>query len=189
MFPPSKAYIGPDRLFTRYFIRKRTVVNVVGLVRQPGWEQEGWTIPAEISDFLDLYKEFHPDVHTIIKAVPPHLLFKWALRDREPLASWISGRVTVLGDAAHPMLPFLGQGAAMAIEDGMVVGGCFGKAESVDEALTLYERARKERANGVQIQSRQQAAMYQGSAHENYHPGRNAEGRGLFSYNPATVPI
>jgi salicylate hydroxylase len=164
-------------------------VNVVGLVRQPGWEEEGWTIPAEVSEFLDLYKEFHPDVHEIIEAIAPGTLFKWALRDRSPLDNWIKGRVSVLGDAAHPMLPFLGQGAAMAIEDGMVLGRAFNEADSVEDALHLYENARKERANGVQIQSREQADLYQGSAHRNYHPGRNAEGRGLFTYNPVTVPL
>ncbi len=189
MEPPSCAYIGPDRLFTRYFIRKGTVVNVVALARQPGWEEEGWTIHAEIDEFLDLYHDFHPYVHTIIKEIPPELLFKWALRDREPLQEWVKGRVTVLGDAAHPMTPFLGQGAVMAIEDGMVLGRCFDKADNVEDALALYEGARKERANSVQIQSREQAAAYQGTALENYNPGRNAEGRGLFEYNPVTVPI
>ena len=189
MMPPSKAYIGPDRLFTRYYIRKRTEVNVVALGRQPGWEEEGWTIPAEKSELHDLYREFHDDVHTIIDAIPDGHLYKWALRDRSPRERWTKGRVVMLGDAAHPMTPFLGQGAAMAIEDGLVLGRCFAAAESVEEALRRYEIARKDRANGVQLQSRQQAELYQGSAHKNYHPGRNAEGRGLFNYNPATVPV
>ena len=189
MAPPSCAYIGPDRLFTRYFIRKGDIVNVVALARQPGWEEEGWTIHAEISEFLDLYHDFHPDVKEIIKVLPPELLFKWALRDRAPLSDWTNGRVTVLGDAAHPMTPFLGQGAVMAIEDGMVVGRCFHEASNIGEALALYEGSRKERANGVQLQSRAQAASYQGSALKNFNAGRNAEGRGLFEYNPVTVPL
>jgi len=186
---PSKAFRGPDRILTRYLIRKRTLVNVVGLCRQPGWEEEGWTIHTPISDMLELYKEFHPIVLSIIKKLPPKLLFKWALRDRDPLQTWTEGRVSVLGDAAHPMTPFLGQGAVMAIEDGMLLGRSFDLASSPEEALALYEGARKERANGVQMQSREQSRLYNGRLLENFDPPSNAEGRGLFEYNPVTVPI
>lgn len=186
---PSKAYRGPDRSFTRYLLRKRTVVNVVGLCRQPGWEEEGWTIHTPLSDMLDLYKDFHPHVLSIINKLPPELLFKWALRERDPLPVWTRGRVSVLGDAAHPMTPFLGQGAVMAIEDAMVLGRCFDAASSPVDALQVYESARKERANGVQLQTREQQHRYNGRLLEHYDPSKNAEGRGLFEYNPVTVPL
>ena len=97
----------------------------------------------------------------MIKSIEPKALFKWGLRDREPLQQWTVGRVSMLGDAAHPMLPFLGQGAVMAIEDGMVLGRCFAMA-AVPEALWLYETARKQRANAAQIRTRDRARALQG---------------------------
>ena len=125
----------------------------------------------------------------MIESIEPDSLFKWGLRDREPLAQWTVGRISALGDAAHPMSPFLGQGAAMAIEDGMVLGRCFAKAGTPKEALELYERARKQRANGVQLASREQVKLQQGSSLHDFTPGRLAPDRGPFDYNPVTVPI
>ena len=87
------------------------------------------------------------------------------------------------------MTPFLGQGACMAIEDGMVLGRAFAAASTVDEALRLYEMARKERANGVQLASRRQADEIQGVTTKGANPGKDALERGLYSYNPVTVPF
>ena len=105
----------------------------------------------------------HPSVLEMIGAIQPETLFKWGLRDRDPLEQWTLGRVSTLGDAAHPTSPFLGQGAVMAIEDGMVLGRCFAKATSPEDALLRYERARKHRANTVQIHSRERANALQSS--------------------------
>jgi salicylate hydroxylase len=116
-------------------------------------------------------------------------LFKWGLRDREPLQHYSKGRVTMLGDAAHPMTPFLGQGACIAIEDAMVLGRAFAAAAIFEEAFAIYENARKARANGVQLASRQQAEEVQGATERGPNPGAGAEVRGLYSYNPVTVPL
>jgi salicylate hydroxylase len=186
---PRCMYLGPGRQFLHYLLRNGTVMNIVAHTRQPRWQDEGWQIRAEIQEFLDLYKDFHPDVPHMIQSIEPDSLFKWGLRDREPLAQWTIGRISALGDAAHPMSPFLGQGAAMAIEDGMVLGRCFAKAGTPEEALVLYECARKQRANGVQLASWEQAKLQQGSSLEDFTPGRPAHDRGLFDYNPVTVPI
>ena len=182
-------YIGPGRLFLHYPLRKDRLMNVVAIARQPQWQEEGWTIPATIDELLELYADFHPSVLAMIKAIEPEALFKWGLRDREPLQQWTIGRVTALGDAAHPTSPFLGQGAVMAIEDGTVLGRCFAKAATVEEALQRYEAARKERANSVQLQSRERANALQGSGREQPGPGRNADELGLFGYDPALTPI
>ena len=187
---PSRCLsIGPGRMFLHYLLRKDSVMNIVANARQPRWEAEGWAIRAEVSELLELYGDFHPQVLRMIESIELDGLFKWGLRDREPLSQWTIGRVSTLGDAAHPMSPFLGQGAVMAIEDGMVLGRCFAKASTAEEALALYERARRQRANTVQLESREQANALQGSHLEHFNPGRNAEERGLFDYNPATVPI
>ena len=146
-------------------------------------------IPATIDECFDLYSDFHPDALDLINAVAPGTLFKWGLRDREPLQQYTKGRVTMLGDAAHPMTPFLGQGACLAIEDAMVLGRAFAAAGTFEEAFGIYENARKERANGVQLASRQQADEVQGATERGPNPGTGAEMRGLYSYNPVTAPL
>jgi salicylate hydroxylase len=180
-------YVGPDRMFLCYFVHGTDFMNVVAHARQPGWEEEGWSIQAETEDFLSLYSDFNERVHAVIKAIPPENLFKWALRDRPTRDQWTVGRVTLLGDAAHPMLPFLGQGGNMAMEDGVVIGRCFEVAATVEEAFTRYEVARKERANGVQQMSRNRAEELMRFADEGaIEAGR----RGVKAlYDPATVPV
>jgi len=155
----------------------------------PRWEQEGWAITAKVGELLELYQDFHPSVLEMIGAIQPETLFKWGLRDRDPLEQWTRGRVSTLGDAAHPTSPFLGQGAVMAIEDGMVLGRCFAQATSPEDALLRYERARKHRANTVQIQSRERADALQSSNLQHLGPGRSADDLGLFGYDPTSVPI
>ena len=185
---PRCMHIGPGRVFVHYPLRKNSILNIVGNARQPRWEDEGWAILAEISELVELYCDFHPQVLQMIKSVEPKALFKWGLRDRDPLQQWTVGRVSMLGDAAHPMLPFLGQGAVMAIEDGMVLGRCFAKAAAPEEALRLYEGARKQRANAAQIRTRERARALQG-LDSDPNPGRDAEDLGMFDYDPTTVPI
>jgi salicylate hydroxylase len=101
------------------------------------------------------------------------------LRDREPLHRYSKGRVTMLGDAAHPMTPFLGQGACIAIEDALVLGRAFIASKTFSEAFAIYEGTRKERANGVQLASRQQADEIQGVTKRGANPGANADDRGF----------
>ena len=118
------------------------------------------------------------------------LLFKWALHAREPLGTWIAGSVTLLGDAAHGMLPFMGQGAATAMEDGMVLARClmdFPKAE----ALQRYETARLERTTMVQTQSRLLGLQFQGKDPESFGKGPilNEDTLGLFAYDAVNCPI
>ena len=182
-------YIGPGRVFVHFSLRKNSMVNIVANARQPRWEDEGWTIPAEPSELRALYADFHSNVLELIDAIAPGTLFKWGLRVREPLAQWTRGRVSTLGDAAHPMLPFLGQGAVMAIEDGMVLGRCFAAAATPEEALRLYESVRKNRANAVHVHSRERARAMQGWDSGRVDPGRDAEDIGMFAYDPTTVPI
>lgn len=186
-------YVGPDRLFLHYALRNDSLMNMIAIARQCEWQEEGWTTRAAISELSTLYHDFHPKVLNIIETIEPDALFKWGLHDRQPLPQWTVGRVSMLGDAAHPMSPFLGQGASMAIEDGAILGRCFAEACSTDEALMLYESARKKRANAAQFQSRERAKALQGTFVDNFDAARNAEDIGmfdnLFAYNPATVAL
>jgi len=175
----------------QYYIRRDELLNVIGISREPKWQAEGWAIPAENGEFADLYSDFHPFVREIIGKIPPGNLFKWGLRDRDPMAHWVKGRIATLGDAAHPMTPFLGQGACMAIEDALVLARCFDKYDDVQSALGKYEMARRSRGNGVQLASREQALALQGEVTEGekLSAGKGPVARGLFEYNPVTVSI
>jgi salicylate hydroxylase len=179
-------YLGPERMFLTYHVRGTAFLNVVAHSRQLGWAEEGWSIPATNTEVLELYSEFCEPVHHVIEAIPPENLFKWALRDRSPSPQWVRGRAALLGDAAHPMLPFLGQGGNQAMEDGTVLGRCFAAADDIDDALARYEAVRKERGNGVQLASRAKAAQQMNFA----DPGEIVFGKSLaVDYDPGTIPV
>lgn len=187
---PSATTLGPGRIFTRYFVRHRAFVNFVGIARTDQWKEEGWSIPATVEEMLSVYGDFHAHAQGIIKATPPGKLFKWALFDRDPLPQWTVGRVTLLGDAAHPMLPFLGMGAAMGLEDGAMLGRAFAVSANVDEALVRYEAARKERTKMVLLNSRKQGQIYQSDDPTSMRGSTSGELRlGLFDYNVKTATI
>jgi salicylate hydroxylase len=186
---PFAMFVGVNRVLLHYPLRHRSVMNVLGVSRQPAWQEEGWRIPATVEEFASLYAGLYPDALELIRRISPGSLFKWGLRDREPLQQYTKGRIAMLGDAAHPMSPFLGQGACMAIEDAVILGRAFAAAARSEEAFTIYDAARKERANGVQLASRQQADEIQGVTKRGANPGSNADDRGLYLYNPVTVPL
>jgi len=186
---PYAMFVGLNRALLHYPLRHRTVMNVIGMAREPSWQEEGWAIPATIDEFTKLFADFHRDALDLMHAISPGTLFKWGLRDREPLQHYTKGRVTMLGDAAHPMTPFLGQGACVAIEDAMVLGRAFAAASTFEQAFGTYENTRKERANGVQLASREQANEIQGVTKRGPNPGATADDRGLYLYNPVTVPL
>ena len=183
-------WIGEKRLFMRYPIRDWELVNYAAFVNIEGWQEEGWAIPSTREELLGHYADAEPRLKAMIEATPPELLFKWALHAREPLESWIAGSVTLLGDAAHGMLPFMGQGAATAMEDGMVLARCltqFAKAE----ALRRYETARRERTTMVQTQSRLLGLQFQGKDPESFGKGpiQNEDTLGLFAYDAVNCPV
>jgi salicylate hydroxylase len=186
---PYALYVGAGRSLIHYPLRDQTVMNVLGNAQAPQWQAEGWSIPATADEFLRLFHDFPEPVRELIAAIPEPALFKWGLRDREPLPVWTRGRVTMLGDAAHPMTPYLGQGACMAIEDGLILGRAFAASDSLAEAFSRYEAARRDRANGVQLAARYQGTQHHGSTGSGPSSGKTAVTLGLFSYNPVTEPV
>ncbi len=148
-------------------------------------------VGSRLEDVLERFGEYNAPVRELIAATPPENLFKWGLFDRNVRERWSEGAVTLLGDAAHPMLPFLGQGAAMGIEDAMLLARAFDAAGSVDEALRRYVEARQSRTTWVMQQSRETARTYHSGRSENFQPGRHvsAESLGIMTYNPAAVPV
>ena len=174
----------------RYPVRGGTLINYAAFVELAGWEEESWSTRSTIDELLEHFREWDPVVSAIIAATPADQLYKWALHARSPLDSWIAGKVTLLGDAAHAMLPFMGQGAATAMEDGLVLARCLA-AFAPDAALRRYEKARLDRTSMVQTQSRLLGLRFQGKDPESLGKGpiRNEETLGLFEYDAARVPL
>ncbi|MFO0336073.1 MAG: FAD-dependent monooxygenase [Pseudomonadota bacterium] len=189
---PSCLYVGPHRMFARYLVRGGELVNFVAAVREPRWRLESWSARGDPAEVLAAFAGFHAPVRAILGAVPPDSLHKWALYSREPLLQWVAGRVGLLGDAAHPMLPFMGQGAVMAIEDAMVLARAFA-AEPDDPAAALarYQRARLERATLVQRQSAARGLALLAADPDDYgrRPTVNEDTLGLFEYDATAVAV
>jgi 2-polyprenyl-6-methoxyphenol hydroxylase-like FAD-dependent oxidoreductase len=144
----SQIWMGPGKHFVHYFVSARRLVNFVCLIERDAWTKESWTEPGEVADALAAYDGWHPQVRSIISSVEE--TFVWGLFDRAPLARWSVGRVTLLGDACHPMLPFLAQGAAQAIEDGATLACVLAKSDDIVEALRRYEKLRLPRTARIQ---------------------------------------
>ncbi len=187
---PPGIHIGPGRLFLRYPVRGGTIINFAAFVETAGWQDEGWTIPSTIAELMAHFQGWDPLVRNLIEATPPDKLFKWALHARAPLDRWTKGRVTLLGDAAHAMLPFMGQGAAAAIEDAAILTRCL-SGLGPDEALARYEANRRPIATLIQTQSRLLGMKLQGKDPESLHAGplMNEETMGLFERNTVVEPI
>ncbi len=147
----SQVWMGPHRHFVHYFVQEERLVNFVAVVEQDSWQRESWTDEGDIADALAEYEGWHPQVRTILGSVDE--TFIWALFDRPPLERWSVGRVTLLGDACHAMLPFMAQGAAQAIEDGATLTSCLTRAATPEEALRLYEELRLPRTSRIQALS------------------------------------
>jgi salicylate hydroxylase len=118
------------------------LLNFVGVIERDDWRVESWNEPGEQAECLRDLANWHADVKTIIRNIDQP--YKWALLGREPLESFTQGRVCVMGDAAHPTLPFLAQGANMALEDAIILARCLDDAD-IPSALRRYEAARLER--------------------------------------------
>ena len=118
----SQSWLGPGGHFVHYFVSRGRLLNFVGWTEHDTWNREDWTDRATVARALAAFDGWHPQVRRIIAAADT--CFVWALFDREPLPRWSVGRTTLLGDACHPMYPFMGQGAAQAIEDGAALAAC-----------------------------------------------------------------
>ena len=146
--PVGTNWVGPGGHIITYPIRANRLFNFVGLVENREWTSESWTEPGSKEECAADFTGWHPLIHDIIGAVD--VPFRWALVGREPLPHWTDGRVTLLGDACHPTLPFLAQGAIMAIEDGLIVARCLeAQPDDAPAALRNYERLRKDRTTAV----------------------------------------
>lgn len=151
----NAGWIGPNGHVICYPIRSGKVLNIFAGFVNDDWAEESWTIPTSVEEMQAVYAGWHPALLDLL--AKSEAGFKWGLHDRDPMEQWTRGRITLLGDAAHPMMPTLAQGGCQALEDGWVLARCI--AENVDDlplALNTYEAERRPRTSRVQLQARQQ---------------------------------
>lgn len=191
VFPREEAPDTPDMdAFTKWWgeISEKQIVVfpltggkeifVFSTLPQSDWAEEGWTLPGDVEDLRSAYANFHPEARAILNSLTE--VTRSALHVRDPMPQWAKGRVTLLGDAAHPMVPFMAQGACMAIEDAVVLARCLDSLgpSDVDAALARYEAERKPRTARVQESS---------LANEWLKKGSNADW--VYGYDAWTTPL
>ncbi len=153
-------WMGPDRSIVQYYIAAGKTFNWIGISRSEQPARESWLAEGRIEDALAEYAGWHDTIRTIIAATPRVL--RQALYDREPLPDWRIGRVVLLGDAAHPMMPFYAQGAAQSIEDAYVLAGCLAATPTEPiAALDRYVKLRQPRTAWMQGLARREEQLYQ----------------------------
>ncbi|TPG49430.1 FAD-dependent monooxygenase [Sphingomonas glacialis] len=185
-------HIGPGKMITRYPVRGGTLLNMVFFARQDGWTDDGWTLPAAPADLAATYAGWCDEVQAMIAAAAKVPLYKWAINARSPLADWtVDGNVALLGDAAHAMTPFLGHGAACAIEDAVVLARALGGSDTIADGLARYVAARHDRATFIQAESNANADRMQSPDAAMFGIGamKDEESLGLFDYDCRTVAI
>jgi len=157
---PAGIYVGSRVALGRYVIRKGSLVNCVAFAHNDRVSEESWSRRASRDELLALFDGWHVDVRGLAAAAPLDRTARWALYDRNPLEAWVDGRVALIGDAAHPLIPFLGLGAAMGVEDAIVLSRAFECWSDPTAALDVYQRARTTRANAILLESRRQAEIF-----------------------------
>lgn len=198
--PIAQVWTGSRRHFVHYPVRGGALINFVAVTEEKDWRIESWSEPGDKAVLAQAFQAWPQSTRTLIASTDD--VWRWALFDRPPLAQWSRGEVSLLGDAAHPMLPFLAQGAAMAIEDAVVLTRCLSNGGPVEAALQLYEQARRARTAKAQAWSRRNAVLFHlpepvaagafaaASALDAITPGgASARFDWLYGYDASTAPI
>lgn len=193
-------WIGPNASATIYPVRRGEMLNFVGHAKRGDWREESWLTPGTVAECQADFPGWHRDVMDIIAAID--MPYKWGLFIREPMARWGEGRVSLLGDACHATLPYLAQGANMAIEDGYVLGRCLeAHREDLPRGLRAYEAARRERTAQVIRRSTEMSKRFHNDAlataegavayvEREWHPDNvRARYDWIYSYDATSVGI
>ena len=161
--PVATIWWGPRRHLVHYCVSGGASVNCVCVVevgKESGWEVESWTERGQLAELQADFAGWHENVQTLIEQMDADSLHKWALFDRPPSPQWGKGPVALLGDACHPMLPFMAQGAATAIEDAAVLASCLASANDVSAAFNRYAALRQQRTAWIQGLARRNARIF-----------------------------
>jgi 2-polyprenyl-6-methoxyphenol hydroxylase-like FAD-dependent oxidoreductase len=152
--PSRTKWWGQDRHIVIYFVTaaRDEVYFTTSQPEKADWiTAESWSAKGDLDEMRDAFAGFHPDVRAVLAAAPD--VHKWGIFERDPLATWSKGRVCLIGDACHPMTPYMASGAAMALEDAAVLARCLDEIDDVAEAFRVCEATRKPRASMVQAGS------------------------------------
>jgi salicylate hydroxylase len=150
------AWWGPHGHVVHYPVRRGELINFVAHLNSDAWTEESWNHECGRDEVMEAYARWNKTLRRLIESSERY--YKWALYDRDPLERWGEGRITLLGDSAHPMLPYLGQGACMAFEDACILAEAVAHApDTPADALRDYERIRMPRATRAQLGSRHRA--------------------------------
>jgi len=152
-------WCGPKNYAVVYYVRGGSLLNFVGC-HERAWEEESWTARRPWAELQQDYAGWHPDVQTIIEAMDHDQCFRWALNSRVPHESWSTARATLLGDAIHPTLPYMAQGAVMAVEDAAVLSRCLSGTEPISSALERYQRNRASRTARIVRESSEHGELF-----------------------------
>jgi salicylate hydroxylase len=190
----SSIFCGPNNHGVIYYLRAGTLINFIGCVRRP-WEEESWTSCRPWKELDEDYAGWHPLVRAVVENVDKDQCYRWALNNRKVSTLWSTARCTLLGDAVHATLPYMAQGAAMAIEDAAVLTRALELEGSLEQKLRRYQQARVARTTRVVEESTEMGELYQitdaetmrrAFAERNIARSRN---EWLYPYDPLTVAI
>ncbi len=188
-------FMGPGGHAVCYYLRGGALLNFVGIIETDEISEESWTVKFPWERLKADYAGWHPDIQTIIGAADHDQCFRWSLHNRPPVRNWSTRRATILGDAAHATLPYLAQGAAMAIEDGAVLTRALQQESNIAAALDLYQRNRVDRTSRIVEISTQNRRLFHLPSQEAIRAefSKRDEGesrnRWLYSYQPLTVEL
>ncbi|MFZ2738784.1 MAG: FAD-dependent monooxygenase [Burkholderiaceae bacterium] len=192
----STVWCGPHKHAVMYYLRAGQVMNFVGLVEHDQPETESWTQKRPWEELKADFQGWHPTIQTVIDAIDRDACYRYALNNRPPVANWSSSRATLLGDAAHPTLPYMASGAVMAIEDSAVLTRCLSEQlDDVPAALQRYQRHRLPRTARIVDGSTDSRALYRiedvAQMRQAFHDQdlNKARSEWLYSYDPWTVPL
>ena len=186
--PSRTKWWGIDRHIVIYYTKAdRSEIYFVTSVPEPAdWiTRESWSAKGDVRELCAEYEGFHADVRAVLEACPD--CHKWAILERDPLPHWSDGNVALLGDACHPMTPYMAQGAAAAIEDAAILARCFEetRGEDIPGALRMYEANRKPRTSRIQAISSANTWMKGGADDTSWLYGYDAWNVPLHSVAPA----
>jgi len=193
--PVMSVFMGPGGHAVCYYVRGGALLNFVGIVEKDDVSEESWTVKMPWEMLKADYFGWHSTIQTILDAADRDQCYRWSLHNRPPIGNWSTRRATLLGDAAHPTLPYLAQGAAMAMEDGAVLARALAASQTISDALALYQGNRAERTARIVTQSSENRRLFHLRTPEEMREAfaRRDEGaernKWLYSYNPLTVDL
>ena len=188
-------FMGPGGHVVCYFLRGGALLNFVGIVETDDVSEESWTVKLPWQKLKTHFTGWHSVIQTVIDAADRDECYQWSLFARPPIRTWSTGRIALMGDAAHPTLPYLAQGAVMAVEDGAVLTRALAAESDIGAALKLYERNRVDRTARIVNQSTANRELFHlnSEAEIRAHFAKRNEGQDrnawLYSYNPLTVEL